>query len=309
MLKGKLAENWLKIIRLYTFHSPIRKGKYRLYKFALERVEELPANPKAYSIDGRAFAAKWETRMYDMVYFLGEYENYVTKVIGSVVRSGDVCFDVGANFGWFTTFLISLDKISNKKINEVHAFEPLRKVFENLTENVNLCETPDRATLNNFALTDEISETLIYIVDSLGSGHSSLAKKSEEGITEEKIHTKTFNDYVASNNIKNVDFIKIDIEGSELKFLKGGTKMFAQKVPPIMVMEMALDTAKPFGYLPDDLIKFIGENGDYDFYALDEINQTINLIEGFKPEEAGANVLCMPKNADQNRLSDLKIIK
>lgn len=309
MLKGKLAENWLKLIRLYTYHSPIRKGKYRLLKFALEQVDELPANAEAHSRDGRVFAAKMETRMYDMVYFLGEYENYVTKVIGSVVKSGDVCFDVGANFGWFTTFLLSLEKISNKKIAEIHAFEPLKKVFENLSENVRFCESPERAILNNFALTDKISETVIYIIDRLGSGHSSLAKNSDEKITEEKIHTKTFDDYVVSNAVENVDFIKIDIEGSELKFLKGGTKMFAQKIPPVMVMEMALDTTKPFGYLPDDLVQFIRESGEYDFYALDEINETINLIEGFKAHEMGANVLCMPKNADQNRLSGLKIIK
>lgn len=309
MLKGKLAENWLKLIRLYTYNSPIRKGKYRLLKFALEQVDELPANTAAYSRDGRVFAAKMETRMYDIVYFLGEYETYVTKVIGSVVKSGDICFDVGANFGWFTTFLLNLEKSSNKKIAEVHAFEPLKKVFANLTENVKLSNRMDKALLNNFALTDEITETSIYMIERLGSGHSSLAKTSDEKLIEEKIHTETYNDYVESKNINNVDFIKIDIEGSELKFLNGGTKMFDQKIPPVMVIEMALDTTKPFGYVPDDLIKFIKERAEYDFYAMDEINETINLIEGFEPDEMGANVLCMPKNADQTRLSDLRIIR
>lgn len=309
MLKGKLAENWLKLVRLYTYNSPIRKGKYRLLKFALEQVDELPANTEAHSRDGRIFAAKMETRMYDIVYFLGEYETYVTKVIGSVVKSGDVCFDVGANFGWFTTYLLNLKRVSKKKVAAVHAFEPLKKVFANLTENINLYGNTKRVHLNNFALTDEIGETSIYMIDRLGSGHSSLAKTSDEKLTEEKIHTETYNDYVESKNIKNVDFIKIDIEGSELKFLQGGTKMFDQEIPPMMVIEMALDTTKPFGYLPDDLIKFIRERADYDFYAMDEINETINLIEGFEPHEMGANVLCMPKNADQTRLSDLKIIK
>lgn len=307
MFKGKLAENWLKLIRLYTFHSPIRKGKYRLLKFALDRVDELPANTPAYSRDGRVFAAKMETRMYDMVYFLGEYEDYITKVIGTVVRSNDVCFDVGANFGWFTTFLLNLGKISDKKIAEVHAFEPLKKVFENLNENVKLCDSSEKAHLNNFALTDKISEAMIYMVDRLGSGHTSLAKNTEEKLTEEKIRTSSFNIYVSEKNIEQVDFIKIDIEGSELKFFEGGTKMFAQKIPPIMVVEMALDTTKLFGYLPNDLIEIIKANGEYDFYALDEITETLNRIDGFEPHEIGANVLCMPKRADQTRLSGLKI--
>lgn len=306
-MKGKLAENWLKLIRFYTFHTPIKKGKYRLLQFALNRIDEMPEIERAYSQDGRTFAAKMETRMYETVYFLGEYENYVTQVIGAVVKSGDVCFDVGANFGWFTTFLLNLEKTERKKIAEVHAFEPLKKVFENLTENIKLAGSPDNAFLNNCGLTDESSETIIYIVDRLGSGHSSLAKNSEEKVSEEKIKTITFDSYIAEKNIKQVDFIKIDIEGSELNFLKGGRKMFEQKTPPVMMMEMALATTKPFGYLPDDLIKFINEYAEYDFYALDEITKTIAKIDGFKENEVGANVLCVPKNADQNRLADLKI--
>ena len=247
--------------------------------------------------------------MYDLVYFLGEYEKFVTEVIGSVVRSNDACFDVGANFGWFTTFLLNLEKISDKKIAEVHAFEPLKKVFENLTENTKLCGSPKNVFLNNFALTDEISETLIYSVDRLGSGHTSLAKSADEKVTEEKIKTRTFDEYISSKNIEQVDFIKVDIEGAEMKFLEGGKKMFSQKVPPIMMIEMSLLTSLPFGYVPDDLIKFIKKHGEYEFYALDEITQTIKLIEGFKEGDLGANVLCMPKNADQSRLSGLKIIK
>ena len=83
--------------------------------------------------------------------------------------------------------------------------------------------------------------------------------------------------------------------------------MFEQKVPPVMMMEMALATTKPFGYLPGDLIKFIGKHAEYDFYALDETNKTINKIDGFNDDEIGANVLCVPKNADQSRLNGLKI--
>lgn len=305
-MKGNIAKNWLKLIRLYTFHTPIKKGKYRLYQFALNRVDGIPEIDRAYSQDGRVFAAKMETRMYDMVYFLGEYENYVTQVIGSVVKPDDICFDVGANFGWFTTYLLRLEKLSDKKIAEIHAFEPLKKVFENLEENVKLAGSPNNTFLNNFALTNEASETIIYIVDRLGSGHSSLAKNAEEKLSEEKIKTKTFDEYVSEKNIKQVDFIKIDIEGSELNFLKGGKKMFEQKIPPVMMMEMALATTKPFGYLPDDLIKYISEHAEYDFYALDEINKTINKIDGFKEDEIGANVLCVPKNADQSRLTGLK---
>ncbi len=306
-MKGKLAENWLRLVRCYTFYFPLRKGKYRLFQFAMNSVEAPPQNRKIYSQDGRAFAAKMETHMYDMVYFLGEYEKYVTDVMGKVVQSGDICFDVGANFGWFTTYINNLKTVNGKKVKEIHAFEPLDYVFENLKENIELAGSPENIFINNFALTDEFSETKIYVSVALGSGHSSLARNGDERVTEKTIRTITLDSYLSDKNIERIDFIKIDIEGSELKFLEGGKKMFAQKIPPVIIMEMALDTTRPFGYLPDDLIRFIGDHGDYEFFALDEVNSQLVKIEGFKPEEIGANVLCLPKNADRKRLAGLKI--
>lgn len=306
-MKGKLAENWLRLVRCYTFYFPFRKGKYRLFQFAMNSVEVPPQNRKIYSQDGRVFAAKMETRMYDMVYFLGEYEKYVTEVMGKVVQNGDVCFDVGANFGWFTTYIYNLKTSAGKKVKEIHAFEPLDFVFENLRENIKLAGSPENIFVNNFALTDEFSETKIYVSVALGSGHSSLARNGDEKVTEKIIKTITLDSYLSDKNIERIDFIKIDIEGSELKFLEGGKKMFSQDVPPVIIMEMALDTTRPFGYLPDDLIRFIDNHGDYEFFALDEVNSQIVKIKGFKPEEIGANVLCMPKNADRKRLQGLKI--
>ncbi|MEO6587719.1 MAG: FkbM family methyltransferase [Pyrinomonadaceae bacterium] len=278
-----------------------------MFQFAMNRVENLPEDRKIFSQDGRVFAAKMNTRMYDMVYFLGEYENYVTKVIGNVVKSEDICFDVGANFGWYTTFLSNLKNVLNKNVKEIHAFEPINYVFANLRENIELAGSPENIYLNNFALTDEFSDTKIYISDKLGSGHSSLARDGSNKVTEKSIKTVPLDSYLSENGIEKIDFIKIDIEGSELKFLKGGKKMFSQEIPPVIVMEMALDTTRPFGYLPDDLLKFIKDQGEYEFYALDEVHSHLVKIQNFQPDECGANVLCMPKNADRKRLQGLKI--
>jgi hypothetical protein len=68
-MQGKLAENWLDIIRLYTFYSPLRKGKYRLFEFALRQVSELPKDKIVAATDGRKFNVNLQTGMFDTVFF------------------------------------------------------------------------------------------------------------------------------------------------------------------------------------------------------------------------------------------------
>jgi hypothetical protein len=70
-------------------------------------------------------------------------------------------------------------------------------------------------------------------------------------------------------------------------------------------MEMALNTTRNFGFLPDALIKFIGRQAQYDFYKIDEAAFRLIKITGFEPSDIGANVICVPKTRGEllDRLS------
>jgi hypothetical protein len=72
--------------------------------------------------------------------------------------------------------------------------------------------------------------------------------------------------------------------------------------------EMALGTTKGFGYLPNDLIEFIRQRAAYEFYALDDFNGSLRRIDGFAPNDVGANVLCIPVNHDPKRLLNLNFV-
>jgi hypothetical protein len=103
-----------------------------------------------------------------------------------------------------------------------------------------------------------------------------------------------------------VNFVKVDIEGAEMMFLKGAEKLFAQKRPPIWLMEMALQQTSNFGYLPNDLIQFMGQRADYDFFKVDEPNTKLVRIEGFEAGDIGANVIAFPRRAYQERFTSLQ---
>ena len=287
----KLEILWLKFIRLYTFYFPIDKGKGRLFILAKKFCRHLPKEILADTEDGRKLYVGLSDWSGDGIFFLGRYESFCTEIMSRHIKKGDVCLDVGANIGWFTTLFAKLCGSSG----QVHAFEPVPKTFADLQRNVAINQTGANVFINNFGLGDVEKEFEIHLFPDLPNGHASLAAKPDHKSETVPVLIKTLDSYLAERNIDQVDFIKVDVEGAEQMFLKGGKSIFQQQKPPVLFMEMALGNTKEFGYKPDDIILFIKENGDYDFFALDETNRKLRRIEGFTDDDIGANVLCVPQ--------------
>jgi len=303
VLRKTIERLWLKSIRFYTFNTPIPKGKYRLYQTALNLCRYPPTQIETKIRDGRQFLVDLTEEMHQGVFFIGEYERAVTDIILSVVLRGDVCLDIGANFGWYTTL-----PCRSCPEGEVHAFEPMPDVFGELKQNLKLAGEPENVRLNNLALGDESKMIDIHRFTDVSSAFSSFSSDREGDYTTFSIPMITLNSYLTENKVRDIDFIKIDVEGAELMFLNGATNLFKQKTPPLIMAEMALATTKGFGYLPNDLIEFIRQHVAYDFYAINDLDGTLEKIEGFAADDIGANVLCVPTNSDPKRLEKLNIV-
>lgn len=278
---------WLRFVRFYTFNFPIDKGKGRVFNFAKKFCRTFPSNIVTSTKDGRKLNVNFRDWADDSIYFLGTYETYSTEVVKNHIKRGDICFDVGANIGWYSTLFQTLG-------GEVHSFEPVPQTFVELEKNIALNGSQKNIFLNNFGLGDEKKDLNIHFFPEMPSGHASLAAKDNRKSVAIPVKIKTLDAYLTKRNIKQVDFVKVDIEGAELMFLKGATKLFRQEKPPVIFMEMALETTREFGYKPNDLLVFIKENAEYDFFALDEKNQKLVKIEKFDDDDIGANVLCLP---------------
>jgi FkbM family methyltransferase len=290
-MKGKLAENWLKLIRLYTFYSPVRKGKVRLYEFAMNLCSEKPQDQVAITFDGRKINVNLASRVSDPVYFLGEYEREISKLVIKIVKEGDVCFDVGANYGWYATLFSSLCG----NTGQVHAFEPLPGLFEKLQRNMELAGYPENVFLEPLALGDENRIVTLHTFPGLTTGHNSLSAMDQDNYETTEVKMVTLDSYLSEKGLTRVDFLKIDIEGAELLFLHGARSLFKIDRPPFLLMEMALNTSKGFGYIPNDLIEFIRSQAAYRFFTIDESDGRLTEIEGFAADDIGANVLCIPE--------------
>ncbi len=298
-LPNALGRSLLNLIRLYTFNSPVRKGKLSLARFGMRFSGAQERGVVVPTVDGRRLYADLSTGMCETLFFLGEYERSVTRIIRAVVKRGDVCFDVGANFGWYTTLLHQLSGLEGV----VHAFEPVPQTFKTLEKNIALIQDSSNISINNIALGDTQGKVEMHVFAGLPNGHSSISTMGREDYATVESPLMTLDSYMKEKNVGRVDFVKVDVEGAELMLLKGASKLFEQQVPPIWMIEMALGTTKAFGYLPDDLIVYMKQHAGYEFFAVNEATGTLERVEGFPPEHIGANVLCMPAEHYDERFS------
>jgi FkbM family methyltransferase len=275
----------------------MRRGKLRLARFGMRFAHDLPGEVLVPTTDGRRIYADLATGMCDLVFFLGEYERAVTHVVRSVVRPGDVCLDVGANMGWYTTLLAGLVGPHG----EVHAFEPVPSIFHALERNVSLLDDTTNVHLRNVALGDEPGAVAIHLFAGLPNGHASMSDMDRDDYETIEVALITLDSYLDEQRVDHVDFVKMDIEGAELLCLRGAERLFAQEVPPTWMIEMALGTTKGFGYLPDELVQFLRARAAYDFYAVDDLSGQLRPIDGIPPDDIGANVLCVPASDRDGR--------
>lgn len=287
------AELLLRAIRFYTFNTPIAKGKYRLYQTVLGFMRNRPTALSTDLRDGRRLVVDLTTGMQETVFFIGEYERPITEIAEKMIEPGFVCLDVGANFGWYTTLM----SLRSGASGEVHSFEPTPTTFRELERNRELAANPEEIFINNFALGDKEDVVKINLFDGLPSGHASLSAKGQAKVSSFDCRLTTLDSYLSSCQTGDVNFVKVDIEGAEMMFLKGAESLFRQSVPPVFLMEMALAQTRNFGYVPDDLIEHMRQRSEFEFYKVDELVGRLTPIEGFAPDDIGANVFCVPADA------------
>jgi len=131
-----------------------------------------------------------------------------------------IIFDVGANVGNYSKMLMSL--LKNKKLNyKFYLFEPTKSCCEVLNKTFN----DKNIQINCFGLSDEEKITEIYF-DEEKSGLASLYKRKLDhyDINFEKselVMLKRADKFIESIGLSHINLVKIDVEGHEIKVLKG----------------------------------------------------------------------------------------
>lgn len=146
------------------------------------------------------------------------------------VRAGDVVIDAGACFGDTAVYFAK----TAGKDGRVYAFDPLPAHQAVIGLNVAQNEVEDRVIAVPLAVSDRTAVTAPQ--EAVGQQRSLLAQPGfslRSAATD--IPMTSIDDFVREHDVRRVDFIKMDIEGSELAALIGAQKVIGQFRPRLAI--------------------------------------------------------------------------
>jgi FkbM family methyltransferase len=168
----------------------------------------------------------------------GCYEWETIDIINRFVKSGDVCFDVGANVGPLS-FALAKRVLPEGR---VYSCEPGPFLFQRLLNNIKLNPRYEKFVMPfelGFSDKKEIRE---WNEDVNNRGNAGFL--FQQANQEQLIELTTLDDFVRERGIRNLNFIKIDVEGMEYEVIKGGINTI-ERFKPILYYETGL-TEKGF---------------------------------------------------------------
>ena len=166
-----------------------------------------------------------------------EFHEVEMNALERMISAGDVVADIGANVGAYTKLFSTLVGPSGR----VHAFEPVAANYDILQTVVRKGQLQN-VQLHRLALGSSLEEREIAIPDLGGfTGYywAHFAKPGEHG---EKVTVSTLDHLTSRKEIGRLDFIKCDVEGSELEVLGGGPELVRTRRPGWLI-EVSRDTS------------------------------------------------------------------
>jgi FkbM family methyltransferase len=174
---------------------------------------------------------------------------------------------------------------------EVHYFDPVNDFIEQLKKQTNLNKI---SYFNNFGLGQENSQSYYYpryqsFYNRVNSCHVS------DDRNKILLNIKKGKDYVVENDIKYIDFLKIDTEGYEFNVLRG----FEDSLKNVKIIQFEYGgTFLDNNVKLIDVINYLKQNGFHKFSYLTQNGP--KTITDFRDHYNYCNIVCINKNSDFN---------
>jgi FkbM family methyltransferase len=175
------------------------------------------------------------------------WEPEIIQIYEQLLKSNYNVVDMGAHMGFHTINFAN-------KVKHVYAFEPQLSLYNQIRGNVFLNELNEKVTCFNVGLGEKNKRSSFGSLDK----HNSLnwgaeweielinygGRALEDNLNSKEIEIKTLDSF----NLE-PDFIKIDVEGYELKALQGAKNTLKNNFPILMFEAFLENQEKVFGFL------------------------------------------------------------
>ncbi|MFO1491408.1 MAG: FkbM family methyltransferase [Kiritimatiellia bacterium] len=230
----------------YGTRLPYHPGKWRLIETMVRRAGILRGDD--HRLAERA-GIRWDLHIRDIVqrsvYFLGVYEIHETRWLLAQIRPGWVACDIGSNFGYYSHLIAG----NAGPDAVIHAFEPNPGSF------ATLCRIRD---LNGFTT---IRPHAVAVAAARGTLDLEIPPDGNEGIGRllppgaaaaprrrtTRVEALPLDEIAERENLRRLDFVKIDVEGAEPGVFDGGETL--RRLRPRILVEINPE-ASGHGVLP-----------------------------------------------------------
>jgi FkbM family methyltransferase len=224
------------------------------------------------------------------IYLFGRFETKTAAALSQLVKPGSVVIDIGANIGAHALPLAHQVGENGK----VYAIEPTDWAYEKMIRNLELNPELKKSLIPIKAFFSDLSGTLP------GQTHSSwrLNDAQKHPIHGGQLqhsgnaHYTSLDQWVQEQGVKKIDLIKLDVDGYEVKVLKGGIQTLLE-FKPKMILELTLYNLDEYGDSLKELLELL-KNCNYQLKTQDGrklIPMKIEELKKIIPSQGGINAM------------------
>jgi FkbM family methyltransferase len=165
-------------------------------------------------------------------------KNFDNIILQEIKKTNTLFLDIGAGEA---ESINRFKKILPHSI--IHSFEPVEERINIITNWLKTFPHNNNIILNHCAMGDKIEEKTFYVNGK--TKNSSFLKLNEKNKQDHlkkeiKINVNTVDNYVKQNNIKYIDYLKIDTQGYEEEVLKGSIETLKLGIVKYIEVEIIL---------------------------------------------------------------------
>jgi FkbM family methyltransferase len=171
-----------------------------------------------------------ESIMKTLVIGHGHYEVDTMRMLAKLVKHDSICLDIGANLGVMALALSAL-----VPHGRVFAFEALPQIFNYLQQNVTGNGASNISPLNLAVYDKSGLLTVDYVAEFAGGSHTSETGIHDPRAQRTEVPCIRLDDWFSQQKLSRLDFVKMDIEGAEVRALAGAAQVLRQYKPHLII--------------------------------------------------------------------------
>jgi FkbM family methyltransferase len=224
------------------------------------------------------------------LYAGGSFEPNEFSFLRAVLEPGMVFFDGGANDGLYS--LYAARRVTTSGV--VLAAEPSTREFDRLKANIELNAVANIRALK-VALGAQSGSATLAIAEGGHEGQNTIgthvSNPTVRTTAHEQVTLQTIDGIVDEHGLERLDFLKLDVEGSEVEALRGAAETIS-RFQPLMLLEAEDERLASQNRTKADFTSTL-LGFDYEMWVFD--GDTAQLREPRAPDEPEGNVVAAPR--------------